>query len=243
MSNFTVIKLQANTGTDASPVWSDFLFGTAGYELRFCSVGAGTASTPSASWPTFPHPIEVVVVPEAWLFTSDTSGTKITVYDGTGAHYNQFRISADNTGTLASAPTFSAYADNTFPADSPGTQPGSPNTSSAVINGSSETGNTSYLKAAFYGVGLTSGGVADNPSSNYGTNPTATSGTAGALTTSQGAWSGWTSLQGTDQYIANGQTPKATTAWTWNFLLSLMAGPLEEGGVLTPVLALEYSYT
>ncbi len=240
--------MQVNTGaSDASPTWSDELFGTSGYELRANQSGNGaTSSTASASWPSVLKPSSgTSLLNQLWGFTADTSGAQITTYDGTGAHYNQERINWDNTGSFASAPLISAWKDSTLPAASPGTQPSptSGGDGSSIVNGTSgDTGNTSYLKGVVYGVGVTSGGAADNPSSNYGTNPSATTGTAGAVTSSAGAWSGWQSLQAATQWLANGATPHATTAGTWNFLLALYIGANMTGGTLVPVVGFQYQW-
>jgi hypothetical protein len=111
-----------------------------------------------------------------------------------------------------------------------------------VVNGSSDTSNTSYLKATVYGNGVTAAGAADNPSSNFGTNPTVTSGTAGAVTTTNATWSSWQSLQASTQWIANGAIPKSVTAGTWNFLLALYIGANMTGGTLVPVLGFQYQW-
>jgi hypothetical protein len=246
VADFTTLKLQVNSGTsDASPTWTDALFGTAGYELRAgLSSGSQTTSTSSSAWPSITKPSSgTLLIDKMYAFSADTTGHTITTYDGTGSHYNQCRINADNTGTLAAAPIISAWRNNTYPSASPGTQPiAGSGDGSGIINGSSDTSNTSYLKAVAYGVGLTSGGTADNPSSNMGSNPTATSGSAGASSPSQGAWGSWTSLQAATQYIQNAGTPQAATAWTWNFLIALYLGANLTGGTLLPVLGISYSW-
>lgn len=238
--------MQSNTNTtDASPTWTDVLFGTAGYELRAClSTSGATTTTSSANWPSMLRPSSgTQLIDTMYAFSADTTGLK-TIYDGTGSHYNEFRINWDNLGTFAAAPIISAWKDSTLPSASPGTQP--PTTSggdgSSIVNGSSDTNNASYLKGVAYGYGVTTGGSADNPSSNYGTNPTATSGSAGATTTSSAAWSGWTSLQSATQWLADGVTPAATTAGTWNFLLALYMGVNITGGTLLPVLGFQYQW-
>lgn len=244
MSNFTVLKLQVNTGaSDAAPTWTDVAFGTSGNELRAAvSTGSQTTTTPSASWPSVAKPTSGATLLNAmYAFTADTTGYAVTGADGTGSHYNVYRISWDNVGTFASSPIVSAWATSSYPSASPGTQPGTGDGTS-VINGTSESSNTSLLKAAFYGVGLTSGGVADNPSSNFGTNPSATSGSAGAVSPTQGAWGAWQSLQSATQYVQNATTPAATTAGTWNFLLALYLTASMTGGTLLPVFGMQYSW-
>ena len=243
MTDFTTLKIQGNTGTsDASPTWTDLLLGTAGYELRVCGTGAGGATTASASWPTYSRPASTGVIPEMWTFSADTTGLKVTTYDGTSAHYMQLRVSWDAVGTFASAPILSAWANNTYPAASPGTQGTSDG--SAIVNGSStDTSSTSYLKANAYGYGVDTGGTQQTPGSNAAGTLAVTTGTAGAVSPATGAWlSTWQSLQAATQWIQDAVTPKATTAGFWYFLLSLWTGPTMTGGTLLPVLGFQYSW-
>jgi hypothetical protein len=242
------LKLQGNTGagTDASPTWTDVLFGTANNELRAgLSSGAQTTSTSSALWPSMLRPSSgTALIDRLYQFTADTTGYQIATYDGTGAHYNQFRINWDNSGTYAASPLISAWKDSTLPAASPGTQP-SPSSGgdgSSVINGSSDTSNASYLKGTVYGFGVTAGGSADNPGSNMGTTPSVTNGSAGAVTSTTGAWTAWQSLQAATQWLANGATPHATTAGTWNALFALYMGANITGGVLLPIVGFQYQW-
>ena len=245
MTDFTTLKLQVNTGaSDASPTWTDLLFGTANYELRAAISGAA-GNIASASWPSMLKPlIGTTLIGQLWgYFGSDNSGgLQVTTYDGTGAHYNQFRINWDALGTFASAPLISAWKDNTLPAASPGTQT-SPGDGSNVVNGTSgESSSTSLLKGTAFGNGVTAGGAADNPGSNFGTNPTATSGSAGGSATINATWLAWQSLQAATQWIVNGAIPKATTAGTWNFLLAFYLAASMIGGILLPVLGFQYTW-
>lgn len=239
--------MQANTGTsDASPTFTDVLFGTANYELRFCASGAGAGNIASASWPIFTRPGSVSVVPECWAYLgADASGgLKVTTYDGTTAHFKQFLISWDAVGTFASAPIISAWKDNTYPAASPGTQP-NPGDGSAVINGhATDTNSFSYLHANAYGYGVDTGGVQQTPSANAGGTLAANSHSAsGAASPATGAWlATWQDLQAATNYIQDGVTPKATTAGLWYFVLALFSGPNMAGGVLVPVLGLQYLF-
>lgn len=169
----------------------------------------------------------------AYLGSDNSGGLKVTTYDGTSAHYKQFLVSWDNTGTFGSAPIFSAWKDNTLPAASPGTQASD---GSAFVNGSTDTSNTSYIKANFYGQGLTSGGSQQTPSSNAAGTLAVTTGSAGAATPGSAAWlATWQSLQAATQWIANGGTPQATTAGLWYGLLVFYTGPTMSGGTLVPV--------
>lgn len=200
MSDFTTLRLQANTGTsDSSPTWTSIAFGgsSGANEVRFCAAGAGAANTPSASWPYFTRQTSVVVVPEAWAFTADASGSKITTFDSTSAHYAQFRWDWDNLGTFASAPQFGAFSDTTHTTPSAGTQPGG-QSGSPMINGSStDTNSTAYLKATAYGYGVDSSGNQQTPSANAAGTLSATSGTAGGVSPASASWlSAWQSLQG-----------------------------------------------
>src|SRR5690348_6042371 len=157
MADFTTLKAQVNTASstpDASPTFTDMLFGTANYELRLCGSGAGAGNIASASWPTYLRPGSAGVIPEMWgYFGSDNSGgSKIAAYDGTSAHYKQFLVSWDALGTFAAANILSCWKDNTLPAASPGTLPsaGSGGDGSRFVNGSSDTSNTSYIKMNAY---------------------------------------------------------------------------------------------
>ena len=145
-------------------------------------------------------------------------------------------------GTFAGPPLVTAYGDSTHAAASPGTQPGA-QSGSPIINGTSaDTSSTSYLKANFYGFGY--GSAQETPSSTTGLGTaTATSGTAGAVTTSTGAWSGWQSMQANTQWILNGTTPPATTAGYWYWQPLLYTGVGMATGLLQPVITLQYSYS
>lgn len=250
MSDFSVIKIQCNTGSGAagegsgSATWSDFLFGgSAGAnELRFCASGAGGASTASASWPYYTLPGSTGQVPEAWIFSADTTGLKCTTYDGTASHYLQFRFSWDNTGTFASAPSFTLYSDTSHAAASPGTQPGA-QSGSPIVNGhATDTTSTSYMKANAYGYGYSGG--QQTPSANAGGTLSVTVGTAGSVSPATGAWlSTWQSLQSSTQYITDAVIPNATTAGLWYVVLALYSGPnMATSAGMLPVLTLSYTY-
>jgi len=246
VADFTLIKLEVNTGaSDASPTWTTVSFGTANNELRMNTSGNGASgSIASAAWPSVLKPSSsTTLLNELWEYTADASGgNKVTTYDGSGSHYNQCRINWDNTGTQGSAPIISAWKDNTLPAASPGTQPGTGDGSSVINGTSAESSSTSLLKGTVFGNGVTAAGAADNPGSNMGSNPTATSGSAGAVTSANATWTAWQSLQAATQFLQNGVTPKATTAGTWNFLLSEYGAAGMTGGVLLPVIGFQYTW-
>jgi len=249
--DFTTIKAQVNTGTSpagegsGAATWTDLLFGTASYELRLCAAAAGGASIASASWPTFLRPGSTAIIPEMWgYFGSDASGgLKVTNYDGTSAHYLQFRISWDSVGTFASAPIISAWKDSSLPAASPGTQPGSGDGSAFVNGQTTDTSNTSYIKANFYGFGVDASGNQQTPSANAAGTLTVTSGTAGAVSPGTGAFlATWQSLQALTQYIQDGAVPKATTAGVWYGVLVFYCGPNMTAGTNVPVVGVQYTW-
>jgi len=247
MTDFTTLKLQTNTGaSDASPTWTDTLFGTAGYELRAALTGGGqTTSTASASWPSMLKPASgTTLVNAMYEFSADTTGLLITTYDGTTAHYMQFRINWDGVGTFASAPLISAWGDNTLAAASPGTQPGG-QSGSPIINGTAgESGSFSLLKANAYGQGLTSGGSQQTPAANAaGTETVNGHSAAGAETPGSAAWlATWQDLQAATDWIVNGGIPQAVTANLWYFVLILRIAAGMTGGTLLPVLGYQYTW-
>lgn len=253
MSDFTTLRLQGNTATSSpygegggSPTWTTMSFnGSSGAnELRFCATGAGSTTTASASWPYVTVPGSVAVVGDVFLYTADTTGYNINTYDGTASHYLQFRFDWDNTGTFASAPSFTAYSDTTHAAASPGTQPGA-QSGSPIINGhATDTSSTSYLKANAYGYGVDTSGVQQTPTANAGGTLSATVGTAGSVSPGASAWlSSWQSLMSNTQYITDGVIPKATTAGDYYILLVLYTGPnMSTSSAMLPVLTFSYSY-
>ncbi len=248
MSDFATITLDGNTGTDGSPVWTSISPAGSGgaEELRWTSSSSGaTTSTSSAAWPIFTRPGSVLAVNAAFLFSTDTTGQPIATYDGSNTNAHVLRLAWDNLGTYASAPQVSAFGDSTMTAPAPGTQPGG-QSGSPIVNGSSDTGNHSYLKANFYGQGVTSAGVQETPAAGSLSTPVAaTDGTSGAVTPGSAAWipTHWQDLQGWVDYILNGGIPAATTAGYWYFSLSLWTGPGMSPGTLEPVLAYQYNYT
>ncbi len=250
MSDFTTLKSQTNAGaavTDASPTWVDMPFATANNELRLCASGAGTTTTPSASWPSFLRPAVTQVIAEMWAYTADAVGLKMATYDGTSAHYMQWRINWDALGTFASPWILSAAKDNTLPAASPGTQPtpSAGGDGSSFINGSADTSNTSYIKANAYGRGTAaSGSVQDTPNANAGGTLAVTTGTAGAVSPPvTPAWlATWQSLQSATQWITGAVTNQALFAGFLYIVLSFWTGPGMTGGLLMPVLYFQYTW-
>lgn len=246
MADFTTLRLQYNrsdTGNDASPVWTGTAIaagGTSGAnELRFAPTGGGqTTSTASASWPLATKPGSgTAVFQEMWAFTADTTGLK-TIYTGDNTVSRVLRFDWDNTGTFASSPQFSCFDSTSHNTPSPGTQP-------SIVNGSSDTSNTSYVKINAYGAGLTSGGSQQTPSAgSAGSNPSATTGTAGSVSPSSGAWlTNWQSAQGWTQYIVNVGTPQATTAGDWYWLPILFYGANISAATYTFCFTFQYTFS
>lgn len=223
-------------------------FATANNELRLCGSGAGGASIASASWPTYLRPGATGVIPEMWgYFGSDASGgVKITAYDGTSAHYMQWRINWDALGTFAAANILSFWKDNTLPAAVPGTQPsaGAGGDGSSFVNGhATDTSSTSYIKMNAYGSGITAAGTQETPASNAAGTMLVTSGTAGSVVPGAAAWlATWQSGQSATQFITGTVTPKATTAGFWYTVFAFFTGPNMTGGTLLPVAGLQYQW-
>jgi hypothetical protein len=230
-----------NNATDASPVYAALAFGgSAGAnEIRWCSAGAGAAGTASASWPQFSRPAATAAVPEAWACSADTTCVKVATYDGNKTFANQFAIDYDNVGTYATAPTLTAYGDNTHAAPVAGTQPGALSGSPIVNGHATDTSSTSYLKANLYGDDQTASPAAGNAGSTL----LVTSGTAGSVSPGAAAWlATWQSLQGVIQYITHRRTPAATTAGKIFFTLALFTGPNMSLGTLLPPVTWTYSF-
>lgn len=243
MADFSSIVPEFNNGTDGTPSWQALAFGgsSGANEIRWCTSGAGGASTTSANWPQYPRPASgTEAVPECWGFSADGTGLQVTTYDGNKTNSNVFRVNYDAVGTYATAPTLSAWGDNTHTAPSAGTQPGA-QSGSPIVNGhATDTSSTSYLKGNLYGDDQTG-----NPSAGAaGTTLAVTSGTAGSVSPGAAAWlSTWQSLQGAIQYITHRRTPAATTAGKIFFSLSLWTGINMSLGLIKPVVTYTYSYT
>lgn len=249
MSDFTTFNLQYNTGTDASPTWTGTAIafsGSAGAnELRFAPASGATTTTASASWPYVTRPASgTAVVPQLWAFVSDAVGLQVATYDGAKTNANVLRWNWDALGTFAAAPQFSSFGDNTHTTPSAGTQPGG-QSGSPIVNGSTDTSNTAYLKINAYGYGVDTGGTQQTPSAGAaGTTLAVTSGTAGAVSPATGAWlSTWQSAQGFTQYILDAVVPKATTAGFWYWTCALYTGVTMSTGTLLPCITLQYSYS
>lgn len=251
MADYSSVTLGYNTGTDASPTWTGTalaLNGSSGAnELRMAlSSGSQTGSTSSANWPYMSRPTSgTSTVNQLWAFTADTTGNQIATYTGDNTKANVLRwvFSADGNPITAMSITF--YADNTHTNPSAGTQPpGSHN--DAFTNGQgSDTSSTSYIKGNAYGSGLTAAGSQETPSAgSVGTNPSATTGSAGASTTSAASWlSTWQSLQGGTQYITGAAIPHTAQAFNWYNTLVIFLGANISTGTWLIVFDLNYTYS
>jgi hypothetical protein len=259
MADYTSITQQYNSGagTDASPIWTGaaLAFGGSGgsNEWRFADTGTGaTTTTPSASWPATTRPTSgVAAVRELWAFSADAVGLKVTTYDGTRTKANMIRLVFDATGTLASAQRLTAFADNTNPTPSPGTQVGSPTNGANIINGANpDTGTSpilSYLYGNAYGSGKTAAGVQETPAAgSVGTTLTCgTHSAVGSAVPSAGAWlATWQDLQGFVDYITAPAIPQAVSAFNWYIVLCLFMGVNMLPGTMPfcPVV-LDYTWT
>lgn len=243
MADFTTARFQANTGTNASPVWTAVPAQGAGtgQEIRFSDLSTQGA-TASASWPFTTRPTSGTSgVDYAYVFTADTTSlgflgtTSTTPAAFTNASYLQFRFDWDNLGTYASAPIFTAYASNAHAAISRG--------DGSILGGhASDTGGTarSYLKGNMFGR-VTSAGA---PAAAPGSAPTVTDGATGATSPTAGAnWAAWSGLQGDNDWLAFPSTPAATTADQINLMIRLFMGTNETPSTYTPVVSWKYTYT
>lgn len=248
MADFTTIRSQWNSNTDASPTWNTVTFGGSGgqQEIRWCAAAAGGASIASAAWPQYSRPGATAAVAELWYFTSsdNSGGVKVATYDGTNGKANVACIDYDAVGTYAAAPTLSAWGDNTHAAPSRGTQPGA-QSGSPIVNGAvPDTGAssgvaTSYLKINAYGDDQTG-----NPAAGtVGSTLLVTSGTDGSVSPGAAAWlATWQSAMGAVQFITHRRTPAATTAGKIFFTPVLFTGPTMSLGTLQPVITFTYSF-
>lgn len=243
MADFTSIKFQGNTGTNASAVWTDIPASGAGtgQEIRF-SDSAAQGAVASASWPAVTRPTSGTAgVDYIYVFTGDTTalglfGTTSTTpvaYSNT-AQYLFMRLNWDNTGTFASAPIFTAYPSTAHGAITPG--------DNSILGGnSSDTSSTAYLKGNAFGRVVSAGAPAAAPTNAAGV----TDGSAGAATPTAGAnWrTNFQSLQGDTQYLQFPSTPAAVTADQWNLIIRLFLGANTSAGVATPVISCKYTYS
>ena len=252
IADYTTINVQYNTGTDSSPVWTGTaiaLSGSAGAnEFRMAITGGGT-SIASASWPFMAKPTSgTTAVTSLYAYTSDTVGSQVTTYTGSNANARVLRWNFDNTGNPVTAMQVGFFANSTHTAPSAGTQPPGTNNDQFTNGQSSDTSSTSYIKFNLYGSGLTAGGVQETPSAGtVGTAPTATTGTAGSVTTTAGNWlntaGAWQSGQGFTQFITGVAIPQTATAFNWYMTWIIYIGANITAGTVTLVCTLQYSFS
>jgi hypothetical protein len=242
IADFTTFKFQLNTGTNATPVWTDVPASGAGtgQEIRFSDVNTAGA-TASASWPNMTRPAATGQVNYQYVFTADTtslgyvSTSSTTPTTWANANYMDLRMNWDNLGTFASAPIFTAYASTAHAAISRG--------DGSILGGhATDTGGTarSYLKGNMFGRVTSAGAVAAAPTNA----PTVTDGATGALSPTAGAnWAtNYQGLQGDNDWLAFPSTPAATTADTLNLMMTLFTGPNMNAGIHVPVISAKYTY-
>lgn len=240
MADFTSLTLEANTGTQGTPSWSNVL--GAGRELRWSDGSSVSLSTASASWPYTTRPTSGTGgVDYAYAFTADTTGLGIinagsnvpTAFSN--SNYHQERWNWDNTGTFASAPIMTAY---------PTTGHGSITRGDGSILGghATDTGATarSYLKGNLFGRVSSAGAPAAAPANA----PAVTDGTTGSVSPTAGAnWlTNYQSMQGDNDYATFAATPAATTADQIECILRLFMGANMNTGTHTPVVSMKYTY-
>lgn len=239
MADFTTIKLQGNTGTQGTPVWTDL--NGANHEARWSDVST-QSNVASASWPFTTRPTSGTAgIDYAYAFTADATGTGILGNTGaptawSNANHAQFRWNWDNLGTFASAPIFTAYPSNAHGSITRG--------DGSLLGGhASDTGGTarSYLKGNAFGRVDSAGAPAAAPTNDA----VVTDGATGALTPTAGAnWlTNYQSLQGDNDWIAFPSTPAGVTADTWRVMMRMFMGANETPGTYTPVVSLRYTYT
>lgn len=245
MADFTTLRFQLNTGTNASPTWTSVPAAGAGtgQELRF-SDSSAQGAVASASWPAVTRPISGTAgVDYLYVFTADTTSlgvfgnaTSTPVAYSNTSQYRFLRLDWDNTGTFASAPIFTAYSSTSHGAITRG--------DNSVLGGNTtDTGATarSYLKGNAFGR-VDSGGV---PAANPSNAAAVADGMTGSVSPTAGAnWlTNFQSLQGDNDYITAPFTPAATTADQWSLIIRLFIGANSAAGVSTPVLSSKYTFS
>lgn len=245
MPDFTSLRLQVNTGSQASPTWTDVPAYTAGagQELRWSDTATGLRTTGNAAWPYVTRPGTTQGVDYLYVFTADTTGLGVV---GSGASpqdpsafsnnsYLQARWNWDNTSSFASAPITTAYPTNAHGSITRG--------DGSVLGGhATDTGATarSYLKANAFGRVTSAGAPAAAPANA----PVVTDGATGSASPTAGAnWlTNYQGLMGDTDYITAPFTPAGTTADQWNVMLRLFTGPNMTPGTLTWAISLKYSW-
>jgi hypothetical protein len=244
MADFTLLKFELNTGTNATP---------SGRRCRPAAPAPARSSVSRISARRAPRPrppgrsrparsLGTAGVDYLYVFTADTTslgslGTSSnTPIAFSNANYQHSRLNWDNTGTFASAPIITAYPTTAHGAITRG--------DGSLLGGhATDTGGTarSYLKCNAFGRVTSAGAVAAAPSNA----PVVTDGTTGTVSPTAGA--NWLTnpqgLQGDNDFITAPFTPAATTADTWSLQLRLFMGANMTPGTLVPVWSARYTWT
>ena len=237
MADFTVLKMEANHGTIAVPVWVE-VGPTANKEVRW-SDSATQNGIASAAWPAMIRPAATAIVSYTYAYTADAVGWGFISGQASPcpayaiANFLWARWNWDAVGTFASAPIFTAFPTTAHGAITRG--------DGSLLGGhATDTGATarSYLKGNAFGqVGA--------PAAAPLNAPVVTDGTTGSVSPAAGAnWlTNFQGLQGDNDWITAPFTPAAVTAGLWHTHFALFTGPNETPATYTVKLTLKYTWT
>jgi len=237
MADFTVLKMEANHGTQAVPVYVE-VGPTAGKEVRW-SDSALQNGIASAAWPAMIRPAATAIVSYTYAYTADAVGWGFISGQASPCpayvitNFLWARWNWDALGTFASAPIFTAFPTTAHGAITRG--------DGSLLGGhATDTGATarSYLKGNAFG----QVGAATLAPTNA---PVVTDGTTGSVSPTAGAnWLlNFQGLQGDNDWITAPFTPAATTAGVWHTHYALFVGPNMTPATWTPVFSLKYTWT
>lgn len=234
MVDFASVTFEPNLGSQGSPDFSTNVAGThPPFELRFYDQAVTALLTTSAdSWPSVSLPSTVQGVDYAYAFIDDTDGHGVLGNGGdpeafSVAHYLWGRWHWDGTGTMGSAPRFTAWPSTLRETITRG--------DGSILGGElNDTNSFSYYKATAYG---SFGAPGSGPAA-----PAATDGSVGAVTPGVGTWSVWQGLMGDLDWIVANATPAPTTDDTWYVMVHPYVGPHLLGNLYTAVLDFIYVY-
>lgn len=241
MADFTTLKMEANHGTQAAPVWIE-VGPTANKEVRWSDL-ATQKDIASAAWSAMIRPAATAIVSYTYAYTADATGNGFISNAGgincpaySKDNYMWARWDWDNLGTFASAPIFTAYPTNAHGAVV--------RDDGSLLGGKiADTGGGgySYLKGNAFGRVVSGGAPAAAPAAA----PVVGDGTVGSVSPGAGAnWlANFQSLQGDNDWITAPFTPGATTADQWNLHFALFTGPNMTPATWTPVISLRYTWT
>jgi hypothetical protein len=245
LADFTTLTLDANTGTQAAPVWTSVL--GLNREVRWWDQSTAGATVPSATWLATIRPTSgTAIVSYTYAYPADASGglgflgntsAVPAAYIANTTNYHFARWNWDAVGTFASAPIFTAYNTTAHAAPTVRNTP-----TGGLLEGSTDTTNVSafsYLKGNAFGqVALAAIGT------NLAT-PTVTAGTVGSVGPTAGAnWmTAFQSLMADLDYITAPFTPAPTAANFWSVHFALFTGVNMTPGTLVPVISMKYSFS